>query len=425
MKLEIRPAVLSGTVKTPGSKSHTIRAVIIASLAKGTSIIKAPLVSEDTLSCIRAASALGAYIKRGNDDEWTISGTNGKLLEPARTLDLGNSGTSTRLLAAIASLAGHEIRFDGDESLRTRHMAPLLDALVPLGVEVTATEGKCPCSVHGPLNGGVTKVNGKSSQYLSALLMATPLAKHDTTIFVDDLHEVPYVRLTLDWLKRQEIELKYNDDMTRFDVRGGQKYKAFESMIPGDFSTACFPAVAGAVTGDKIKQLNLDFSDEQGDKQIFEYLSRMGASVSTKKDVVTVKKGKLKAVELDLNSTPDALPILCVAAACAKGKSVFRNVPQARIKETDRIACMTTELRKMGIEVEEFEDGMAVTGGELKSCLTLESYKDHRIAMSLAVAAMAATDGGISLINDAECIDVTYPGFIRDFTNLGATFKIY
>lgn len=425
MKLEIHPAVISGSVKTPGSKSHTIRAVIIASLAKGTSTISSPLVSEDTLSCIKAASALGARIKRNDDNEWMITGTNGKLLEPARTLDLGNSGTSTRLLAAIASLAGHEIRFDGDDSLRTRHMAPLLDALAPLGVTVNSTNGKCPCSVCGPLKGGRTTVDGTSSQYLSALLMAAPLASEDTTIFVEKLNEIPYVYLTLDWLKRQEIELEYDETLTRFHVKGRQKYKAFSAAIPGDFSTACFPAVAGAITGDKIRIRNLDFNDEQGDKHVFEYLKKMGASISRKDDCTTIKSGKLKAVELDLNATPDALPIMCVAAACAKGKSVFKNVPQARIKETDRIACMTTELRKMGIEVEEFEDGMAVTGGKLKASTELESYKDHRIAMALAVAAMAATDGKASVINDAECASVTYPGFIQDFAGLGVKFKAY
>lgn len=425
MKLEIHPCTIAGTVKTPGSKSHTIRAVIIASLAKGTSHITAPLVSEDTLSCIKAASALGAYIKRGNDEVWTISGTNGKLLEPARTLDLGNSGTTTRLLAAIGSLAGHEIRFDGDESLRTRPMAALLDALVPLGVTVSSENGKCPCSVRGPLRGGRTTVDGTSSQYLSALLMATPLAPEDTTVFVENLNEAPYVHLTLGWLKNQDIQLEHDEAMTRFQVKGGQKYKAFDAAIPGDFSTACFPAVAGALLGDKVRIRNLDFSDEQGDKHIFEYLHKMGASISTKNGIATIKKGKLKAVELDLNATPDALPIMCVAAACAKGKSVFRNVPQARLKETDRIACMASELRKMGIEVEEFEDGIAVNGGNLRSCPTLESYKDHRIAMSLAIAAMAATDEGISVINDAECIDVTYPGFINDFTELGVKFKSY
>lgn len=425
MQLEIHPATISGSVTVPGSKSHTIRAIIIAALAKGTSHITAPLVSEDTLSCIKAASALGAYIKRGNDSTWIISGTNGKLLEPARTLDLGNSGTSTRLLAAVASLAGHEIGFDGDESLRTRHMEPLLNALKELGVTVKSTNGKCPCSVHGPLTGGMTAVDGTSSQYLSALLMATPLAAEDTTIFVRDLNEVPYVQLTLDWLKKQEIDLNWNEDMSKFHVRGGQHYKAFDAAIPGDFSTACFPAVAGAITGNKIRIRNLDFNDKQGDKMIFEYLEKMGASISRKDDCTTIKSGKLKAIELDLNATPDALPIMCVAAACAKGKSVFKNVPQARIKETDRIACMTTELRKMGIEVEEFEDGMAVIGGKLKSCTELESYKDHRIAMSLAVAAMVATDGKASVINDAEYANVTYPGFIRDFSDLGVKFKLY
>ncbi len=424
MKLSVSPAKLTGTAVVPGSKSHTIRAIAIATLAQGTSVIRNPLVSDDTLSCLHAAAALGAWIRRGDDSEWQISGTGGNLLEPAKILNMGNSGTGIKIFAAMTSLTGGLFTFDGDESLRTRPMEPLLEALGDLGVRTASVGGKCPFRLQGPMVGGETLVEGESSQYLTALLIAAPLAPKNSMFLVQKLNEIPYVDITLDWLRRRNISFSKDEKYTRFAVKGGQKYEAFTENIPGDFSSACFPAVAAAVTGGEITIDNLNFDDAQGDKAIFDYLKQMGAHVSVNGTSVTVKGGKLKAVKrLDLNATPDALPIMAVAAACAEGRSELRNVAQCRIKETDRIACMAAELRKMGIKVEEFVDGMAITGGPLTPCDSLESYKDHRIAMALAVAslAMKKTDA-VSTINDAECIAVTYPSFIRDFTALGANF---
>ena len=408
----------------PGSKSHTIRALVIATLAKGTSIIKSPLVSADTLSSLSAASALGAWIKRGDDSVWTISGTGGNLLPPAGTINMGNSGTGIKLFAAMASLSPHKIAFDGDDSLRSRPMNPLLEALALLGVKSLSAEGgKCPFHVQGPMQGGQTLVEGKSSQYLSALLLSAPLAPNDSVIIVDQLNEVPYVDITLDWLRRQQIEFRRTPDYSRFEIPGKQTFKPFSVQIPGDFSSACFPMVAAAVTGGALTLDNLDFKDAQGDQKVIDYLEQMGAKITRTENGIQLKAGtKLKAVELDLNDTPDALPILCVAAACAQGRSVFKNVAQARIKETDRIHCMKVELEKMGIQVEEFEDGLAVTGGKLHGA-AVDSHLDHRIAMSLAVAGLAVEDPKeTTVIDGAECIAVTYPGFFRDFKALGAVF---
>ena len=424
MRLSVNKHMISGAVSVPGSKSHTIRALVIATLAKGTSIIKSPLVSADTLSSLSAASALGAWIKRGDDSVWTISGTGGNLLPPAGTINMGNSGTGIKLFAAMASLSPHKIAFDGDDSLRSRPMNPLLEALALLGVKSLAAEGgKCPFHVQGPMQGGQTLVEGKSSQYLSALLLSAPLAPNDSVIIVDHLNEVPYVDITLDWLRRQQIEFRRTPDYSRFEIPGKQMFKPFSVQIPGDFSSACFPMVAAAVTGGALTLDNLDFKDAQGDQKVVDYLIQMGAKITRTENGIQLKAGtKLKAVELDLNDTPDALPILCVAAACARGRSVFKNVAQARIKETDRIHCMRVELEKMGIQVEEFEDGLAVTGGKLHGAV-VDSYLDHRIAMSLAVAGLAVEDPQeTTVIDGAECISVTYPGFIRDFKALGAVF---
>ena len=333
MNISVRKSKIAGQVEIPGSKSHTIRAVFLASLASGTSTIKMPLVSEDTIACLRAASVLGAWIKRGDDTVWRISGTGGHLLQPARVIDMGNSGTGLRLFAAMAALGNFKIRFDGDDSLRTRKMKPLLDALSAMGALTESASGQCPLSVTGPVDGREVMVDGKTSQYLSALLLLAPMLKNDTTIHVDNLNERPYVLMTVEWLKRQKIEVEFDEKMTRFKVPGGRKYQPFTAVIPVDFSTASFPLLAAAITGGEVKIPNLDFSDMQGDKAVFDHFASMGVKITHGSHFTTVKgPRKLKAFDLDLNATPDALPVLAVAAACADGVSYLRNVPQARIK---------------------------------------------------------------------------------------------
>ena len=427
MLLSVKPSQINGETAVPGSKSHTIRALAIASLAKGTSVIKAPLVSDDTLSCLSAACALGAWVRRGDDSMWQVIGTGGRMIEPAHALDMGNSGTGLRIFSALAALSSAPISFGGDESLRNRPMKPLLDALTELGAKTESTDGHCPLTVTGPIHGGETTVDGTSSQYLSALLLTAPLANGDTILNVPFLNEAPYVEMTLAWLKRQCINLKYNRNFTRFHVVGGQQFKPFNETIPGDFSTAAFPLAAAIVTGGGVLIRNLDFNDPQGDKAFVDLVRRMGATIETGPGFARVKPGavKLHSAELDLNATPDLLPILSVVAACADGITVLKNVSQARLKETDRIAVMAHELRKMGIQVEEFEDGMAVTGGKLRPA-HVDSFRDHRVAMSLAIAGMTCSpdEAEPTVIDSAESIAVTYPTFVDDFSRLGAGFYV-
>ena len=427
MLLSVKPSQINGDTAVPGSKSHTIRALAIASLAKGTSIIKAPLVSDDTLSCLSAACALGAWVRRGDDSMWQVIGTGGRMIEPAHALDRGNSGTGLRIFSALAALSAAPISFGGDESLRNRPMKPLLEALTDLGAKTVSTDGHCPLTVTGPIHGGETTVDGTSSQYLSALLLTAPLADGDTILNVPFLNEAPYVEMTLAWLKRQCINLKYNRNFTRFHVIGGQQFKPFNETIPGDFSTAAFPLAAAIVTGGGILIHNLDFNDPQGDKAFVDLVRQMGAKIETGPGFARVKPGavKLHSAELDLNATPDLLPILSFVAACADGITVLKNVSQARLKETDRIAVMAHELTKMGIQVEEFEDGMAVTGGKLRPA-HVYSFRDHRVAMSLAIAGMTCSpdEAEPTVIDSAESIAVTYPTFVDDFSRLGAGFYV-
>lgn len=420
MKLKVNNSQINGEITVPGSKSHTIRAVAVASLADGTSIIRDPLISEDAISSINAATQLGAEIDK-QPKIWTVKGNGGNLQKPNTILDVGNSGTTLRIFTGLAATADFEVKFDGDASLRSRPMHSVLDALTRLGVKAISTDGKCPLSVKGPLLGGKTEVDGTSSQFLTSLLFAAPLATEDTIITVHNLNEKPYVEITMDWLSKQGILFEYNSDYTEFKIKGNQKYKPFDLAIPADFSTATFPLLAAALTKGTVKINNLDFNDRQGDKAVFDYFKEMGMKIDKYDDYTMVAPGsRFSGIEIDLNATPDALPAMAVAGAVAEGQMVLKNVAQARIKETDRIACMTSELRKMGIDVTEREDGMVINGGTLKGA-EVEGHDDHRIVMALALAGLVAE--GETIVNGAEAASVTYPDFIEDFKALGAAFE--
>ncbi len=352
---------------------------------------------------------------------WEITGTGGRFSDPGSPLDLGNSGTGLRMLTSVAALQNFPIGFDGDSSLRTRLMSGLLTALEKLGAKVESQDGKCPFRISGPLRGGATKVDGTTSQFLTSLLFALPLLKEDSTIDLEFLHEKPYVGITLAWLDALGIRWSGSGDMLHWRIPGGQSYRAFERVIPADFSTAAFPLVAAAVAGEGVEIRNLDFSDAQGDKQVFALLETMGAKIRRDGELfVEPTPGRLRGRTLDLNATPDALPVMAVAAALAEGETRLVNVPQARVKETDRIAVMTAELTKMGAEIEELPDGMVIRGGSLHGA-KVHSHGDHRIGMALAVAGLAAR--GETVVGEIEAAEVTYPEFIRDFRALGAGFE--
>lgn len=421
MNLIVEKSRLAGSIAVPGSKSHTIRAAAFALMADGVSKIRFPLISQDTLSAAGAVRSFGGILDRGDDSCWSIRGTGGDLKNPGCTVDMANSGTSIKIFAGLAALCSFPVTFDGDESLRSRPMAHLLSALSGLSVKTASNNGKCPFTVQGPVRGNHTVVNSESSQYVTALLMSLPFSDENVSLDVVNLNERPYIEITLGWMDSLGLKYSGRDDFSHFEIPGKQKIAPFDMTIPADFSTAAFPLVAAGVTQSELTILNLDFNDRQGDKAVFGHLEKMGMEV-VRGDKITVVRphGRLKGVDLDLNATPDALPAIAVAAASAEGVTNIRNVAQARIKETDRIACMTAELRKMGIQVEEHPDGMTIRGGVLRGA-EVESYKDHRIAMALAAAGLAAE--GKTVIRDAECAGVTYPGFFSDFKRLGASFR--
>jgi 3-phosphoshikimate 1-carboxyvinyltransferase len=263
-----------------------------------------------------------------------------------------------------------------------------------------------------------------SSQFVSSLLFSCPCAPQDTSIDVENLHERPYVEMSMHWLDRLGIRYKASPDRTAFWVRGRQTYQAIDYTVPGDFSSATFAAVAAPLTGSVLLLQGLDFSDPQGDKGVFDILARMGATVEKSGPAAATAVNGTKMVHgrvIDLNAMPDSLPAFSVLGCVAKGETRIVNVAQARIKETDRIAVMTEELAKMGADVREERDGLTVRTSRLIGA-HVNGHGDHRVVMALALAGMVAE--GETVIDTAEAAAVTYPTFLEDFRKLGAQMEV-
>lgn len=412
MKLVCKQSTLRGSVEIPGSKSHTIRAVAIAALAAGESRIWQPLESEDTKAAVRAYRALGAEIDTFDASCWRARGTGGRLSAPDDVVDVGNSGTTMNVVLGSASLLAEGIGvFTGDAQIRRRPVGPLVQALNDLGarVESTRNNGCPPIVVRGPVRGGETTIECFTSQYLSSLLMCTPLAERNSTIQVPLLHEQPYVEMTLDWLRLQGIAIEH-EEMKEFRVAGNQAYRPVDRRIPGDFSSATFFLGAGALGENQIVSLGLDMNDTQGDRAVIDYLKQMGADVEIRGDQVVVKANGLTGCDLDLNATPDALPMMAVLGCFARGTTRLLNVPQARVKETDRISVMRSELGKLGARIEEIEDGLVIQESRLRGT-DVDGHDDHRVVMALAIAGTVIP--GTTTVHKAEAASVTFPGFVQ------------
>ncbi|MEJ2647374.1 MAG: 3-phosphoshikimate 1-carboxyvinyltransferase [Sedimentisphaerales bacterium] len=424
MKLITKKSSLKGTAAIPGSKSHTIRAVAIASLADGESLIRSPLSSSDTLSAVSCYKALGAKIDTSDDNLWKVTGTGGNITAPKEVIDVGNSGTTLRIAMGSASLAwpGESVTFTGDEQIRSRPIGPLMDALINLGARCESLNKDCkaPVKVTGKILGGKTPIAAFTSQYLTSLLLCTPLALQDTEIAVNLLNEPGYVQMSLDWLDKQNIEYE-NQQMKKFLVKGKQKYTAYDSAIPADFSSATFFLCAAALLGDEVTLLGLDFSDSQPDKAVVDYLRAMGADITVGDNSITIKASDLHGTEIDMNATPDSLPAMAVTAAFSKGQTRLVNVPQARTKETDRITCMAKELAKMDVDVEELPDGLVINGSNPKPA-QMRGWGDHRIVMALSIAGLMI-EGGCT-VDTAEAMSITFPSFTELMKSLGADIAL-
>lgn len=422
MHYTVTPGSVGGTVRIPGSKSHTVRAVLLAALADGESVIRNPLHSGDTHSARLCAEGFGATV-REEGSLWRIQGVKGSPRAEGQVIDVGNSGTSLYLALAMAALIpSGSIRFDGDAQIRRRSAGNLLDALRQLGADFDASHGCCPIEMRGGLRGGYARIECPTSQYLTALLLACPLAPEETRLDVPLLFERPYIDLTKRWMHDLGLQYEADDADAGFRIPGGQSIPSFDKAIPADFSTASFFLCAPAITGDALLLQGLEMEDPQGDKAVVDFLRAMGATITVEPDGVRIHAGtRLHGATLDLNATPDALPILAVTAAFAEGETRLVNVPQARIKETDRIAVMAEELARLGVWTEELEDGLVIRGGRVRGG-DVHGHGDHRIVMAMAVSGLGA-EAPIR-VDTAEAAAVTVPDFPGLMRGIGCRLEV-
>lgn len=412
MERYIDPSHLKGTVKAPSSKSMTQRAIAAGLLAGGNSIIHNPSYCDDSLAAMSMAVGLGARVEP-SPDRLLIHGT-GELKEAK--LNCGESGLAIRMFSPIAALYSEEIIMTGANSLRKRPMKMIEEALSQLGVQCKTTNGLLPLSIKGPLQGGKCTIDGSvSSQLLTGLLMALPLAEKDSELTVLNLKSSPYIDMTIQILKDFGISI-VNEDYKHFRISGNQKYKPSEYTVEGDWSGGAFLLVAGAINGE-IAVAGLKQSSRQSDMAVLNALKDAGASVKAEKDTFFVKASELNAFSFDATHSPDLFPPLAALASYCRGTSTIKGVSRLIHKESNRADTIRTEFGKLGIGVEVTGDIMTITGGNVKGA-RVESHEDHRIAMAMAVSALKA-DGRV-YIKDSQSIAKSYPAFFDDLRSLGA-----
>lgn len=421
---QVRKSKLSGELQVPSSKSHTLRAILFASLADGHSTIRYPLASTDTAAMIQACQHFGAHIQY-DSNQILIDGLAGKIICTEDVINAGNSGIVLRFCAAVGALSGRPVVITGDHSIRhQRRMQDLVDGLQQLGVSAVSMrgDGYAPVIIQGPLKPGCTTITGTDSQPVSALLIASAFAPGPTQIRVKDPGEKPWVGLTLDWFDRLEIPYD-NENYELYKLKGNAKYKGFDYTVPGDFSSAAFPIAAALITQSDLTIHNIDMKDPQGDKAIIKVLQKMGAQIQideAKKSLHVKKGSKLSGTTIDINDLVDAITILAVIGCFSEGETRIINGAVARHKECNRIGCITAELKKMGAHIRETDDGLIIQKSILKGA-AVGSHKDHRMAMSLAVAGLGAE--GETVVTDTDCVSKTFDGFHDIFAAIGAHIK--
>ncbi len=422
--LEIQPvrSPVRGTIRPPGSKSITNRALVCAALADGKSTLRGALDSEDTQVMVAALGKLGIPVAVADAGRTLhVTGCGGAIPAAQAELFVANSGTTMRFLAAVAGLGRGEYRLDGIPRMRERPMGDQAAAMRRLGVEVVCEgAGECPPIVvrGGPFTGGSTRIRGEaSSQFLSGLLMAAPYATRDVDLIVDGtLVSVPYVTMTQRVMESFGAEVTAAPDYAELRVSSKRRYVGREYEIEPDASAASYFFATAAITGGRVVVDRLGRESLQGDVAFVNCLEKMGAQVSYGSDnSITVEGRPLVGVDVDMNSISDTAPTMAVTALFAKGPTLIRNIAHVRHKETDRIAAVATELRKLGAVVEELNDGLRITPPVSPHGASVATYNDHRMAMSFALAGLVIP--GV-VINDPGCTSKTYPEYFADLDRL-------
>ena len=421
MDVQIAPSEVEGTVKAPPSKSYTHRAILAGGLAESVTI-RDPLDSADTHASRRAATGFGASITP-TDDGLSIDGCAGVPTVPPDVINCENSGTTMRLATGIAGLVDGISILTGDESLRSRPQGPLLAALTDLGARAKSAtgDGTAPLVIEGPISGDRVSIPGDvSSQYITALLMAGGLTTDGLRIELETaLKSAPYVDITIEVLAAFGIDVERTRE--GYSVAGGQHYSPDATYrVPGDFSSISYLAAAGAIAGAPDVTIEGARPSAQGDTAIVSILEDMGASLDWDREAgrLTVERGSLTGVTVDVGDTPDLLPTIAAVGAVADGTTRIENCEHVRFKETDRVAAMATELEALGAAVTEHEDVLVIDGGESSLVGTsVDGYGDHRIIMALTLAGLVAE--GTTTITGAEHVDVSFPSLFDDMRSLG------
>lgn len=425
---------LAGSVAPPSSKSQSIRALVVATLAGGKTALNNVLESDDTKAAKAVCVGLGAKLiesKENGQIKIEVESSGAPLTNLQSRLFADNSGVTTRLIMPVLGLRKHfeeKIILDCGEQMRKRPVQPLIDALNNLGMSVNSqnNNGTCPLEISGKLLGGKTEVSGITSQFVSALLLSLPYADNDSEITVNNLQEKPYVEMTLAWLDEQNIKYEHikKDNIDIYKVAGRQKYHAFEKTIPADFSSASYLTAAAVLIDSEVEIGGMDMNEHQGDKRLVYILQEMGADIiiDSKNNSLIIRGGKpLRGIKIDGNDIPDMVPTLAVVGTYADGKTEIYNVAHARIKETDRIHSMTQGLTRMGAKVIEKPDGLIVKQSNLRG-IEVHGFEDHRTVMSLALAGLMAE--GETFIDTAESINKTFPTFVERMNDMGAKIEI-
>ena len=423
-------------VKAPSSKSYSHRAVILASLAKGESKLSNVLLSEDVISSINVCKLLGANITQ-KDDVLVVKGTGGNLHNSSEgIIDLGNSGTTLRLITSISGLSDNSVTLSGDKSLQTRPMGPLLKSLESLGVitESVNNNDKAPIKVYPGYEGGLTSISGSiSSQFISSILISGPLSSKGVELSVlPDFVSKPYVNMTIDIMNKFGVNIerleynKHNDcekpikscAIEKFLIKPNS-YKSTDYIVEGDYSSASYLLSACAICGGEVTVTDLFEDSKQGDKLILNILFKMGCEVICSEDKVTLKSdGNLKGVNVNLSNAPDLICTVAVLASLAEGETIISGVKHGRLKETDRISTCCEELKKLNVNLIENEDGMVIEGGVSDG--EVESHHDHRLAMAFSLIGLKNN----VVIKDGEVFNVSFPNFIEAMDEIGIDLEL-
>ena len=428
MKIKIRPGKLNGTIEIPPSKSYSHRAVIAVALAENgkKSKIDNLKFSVDITTTTDIMENWGAEIERF-ESALEIIGNGGKVVPSDKYVQCNESGSTIRFLIPVGITSKNELVFDGKGKLVDRPLDSYYRIFDKQGLKYETTGGKLPLTVNGKLKAGNYEIDGNiSSQFITGLLYALPLLEGDSKLIINkNLESKGYVDLTLEILKLAGIEI-VNNDYKSFDIRGNQTYKPFDYIVEGDYSQVAFWIVAGIISANRdneVKCLHVNKNSLQGDREIIEIVTRMGAKLEIFDDYVIVKPSKTKGTVIDISQCPDIGPVLTVLAALSEGETRIINGERLRIKESDRITSIKTELNKLGGNVSEEGDSLIIQGVEgFRGGITVNAWNDHRIAMSLAIASTRCEKEII--LEEAESVRKSYPHFWDDFVKMGGEIEV-